>query len=104
MNSHDPAQLIAPEIFVFAKERKKVRPGTSGPAAFMFAGSLRRRGLDAETIRVVLMEANRLRCEPPLADSEVIGIVQSISRYPAGSARYIGSSARRVRNDEGVGR
>jgi hypothetical protein len=36
MNSHDPAQLIAPEIFVFAKERKKVRPGTSGPAAFMW--------------------------------------------------------------------
>jgi hypothetical protein len=36
MNSHDPAQLIAPEIFVFAKERKKVRQGTSGPAAFMW--------------------------------------------------------------------
>jgi hypothetical protein len=36
MNSHDPAHLIAPEIFVFAKERKKVRPGTSGPAAFMW--------------------------------------------------------------------
>jgi hypothetical protein len=35
-NSHDLAQLIAPEIFVFAKERKKVRPGTSGPAAFMW--------------------------------------------------------------------
>jgi hypothetical protein len=35
-NSHDPAQLIAPEIFVFAKERKKVRPGTNGPAAFMW--------------------------------------------------------------------
>jgi hypothetical protein len=36
MNSHGPAQLIAPEIVVFAKERKKVRPGTSGPAAFMW--------------------------------------------------------------------
>ena len=35
-NSHDPAQLIAPEIFVFAKERKKVRPGTNEPAAFMW--------------------------------------------------------------------
>jgi hypothetical protein len=34
--SHDLAQLIAPEIFVFAKERKKVRPGTSGPAAFIW--------------------------------------------------------------------
>ena len=36
MNSHDRARLIAPELFVFAKERKKVRPGTSGPAAFMW--------------------------------------------------------------------
>jgi hypothetical protein len=36
MNSHDPAQLIEPEIFVFAKERKKVHPGTSGPAAFIW--------------------------------------------------------------------
>jgi hypothetical protein len=36
MSSHDLAQLIAPELFVFAKERKKVRPGTSGPAAFMW--------------------------------------------------------------------
>src|SRR5215208_1066740 len=36
MNRHDLAQLIAPEIFVFAKERKKVRPGTSGPAAFIW--------------------------------------------------------------------
>lgn len=35
-NSHDEALLIAPELFVFAKERKKVRPGTSGPAAFMW--------------------------------------------------------------------
>jgi hypothetical protein len=35
-DSHDLAQLIAPELFVFAKERRKVRPGTSGPAAFMW--------------------------------------------------------------------
>src|SRR5918994_3137938 len=35
-NSHDLARLIAPEVFVFAKERKKVHPGTSGPAAFIW--------------------------------------------------------------------
>ena len=84
--------------------RGPIREGGRNVALTSVAGSLRNRGLDAETICVVLMEVNRLRCEPPLADAEVIGIVQSISRYPAGSARYIGSSARRVRNDEGVGR
>ena len=81
-----------------------IREGGRNVALTSVAGSLRNRGLDAETICVVLMEVNRLRCEPPLADAEVIGIVQSISRYPAGSARYIASPARRVRNDEGVGR
>ena len=34
MNSHDQARLIAPRVFVLAKRREKVRPGTSGPAAF----------------------------------------------------------------------
>jgi hypothetical protein len=81
-----------------------IREGGRNVALASVAGSLRNRGLDAETICVVLMEVNRLRCEPPLADAEVIGIVQSISRYTVGSARYIGSPARRVRHDEGVGR
>ena len=35
------------------------------------AGSLRDRGLDAETICVVLLYVNRLRCVPPLGDEEV---------------------------------
>jgi hypothetical protein len=81
-----------------------IREGGRNVALTSVAGSLRNRGLDAETICVVLMEVNRLRCEPPLADSEVVGIVQSISRYPAGSARYIGSPARRVRHDEEASR
>jgi hypothetical protein len=84
--------------------RGPIREGGRNVALASVAGSLRRRGLDAETICVVLMEANRLRCQPPLADAEVIGIVQSISRYPAGPSGYFGSPARRVRHDEGVGR
>jgi hypothetical protein len=70
-----------------------IRKGGRNVALTSVAGSSRRRGLDAGTICVVLLEVNRLRCEPPLADSEVIGIVQSISRYPAGSVRYIASPA-----------
>jgi putative DNA primase/helicase len=60
------------------------------------AGSLRNRGLDAETICVVLLEVNRRRCEPPLDEAEVVGIGQSIGRYPAGRPRYVRSSAKRI--------
>jgi hypothetical protein len=60
------------------------------------AGSLRDRGLDEETIRVVLLEVNRLRCEPPLEDAEVERIAESVSRYSAGSPRYRRSHIRRT--------
>jgi hypothetical protein len=91
--------MVSRDVF-----RGPIREGGRNVALASVAGSLRRRGLDAETICVVLMEVNRLRCEPPLADAEVIGIVQSISRYPAGPSGYFGSPAQRVRHDEWVGR
>lgn len=106
-------EAFAPETGSHAEQDGKVprevlgdpiREGGRNVALTSVAGSLRNRGLDAETICVVLMEVNRLRCERPLADSEVIGIIQSISRYPAGSARYLGSPARRVRREEGASR
>ncbi len=60
------------------------------------AGSLRERGLDEGTITVVLLEVNRLRCVPPLGEVEAQGIARSVSRYPAGTPRYMRSSAKRV--------
>jgi hypothetical protein len=60
------------------------------------AGSLRDRGLDEETIRVVLLVVNRLRCEPSLGDAEVERIAESVSRYRAGSPKYRTSPARRT--------
>ena len=63
------------------------------------AGSLRDRGLDVETIGVVLLGANRARCEPPLPEPEVLAIARSIGRYPAGERRYRPSPVRRVDNN-----
>jgi hypothetical protein len=76
--------------------RAPIRDGGRNVALASVAGSLRNRGLDAETICSVLLEVNRLRCEPPLAEAEVIGIGRSIGRYPPGSPRYRKSSAIRV--------
>jgi hypothetical protein len=73
-----------------------IRDGRRNVTLASVAGSLRERGLDAETICVVLLEVNRLRCEPSLGEAEVIGIGRSVGRYPAGSPRYRKSSAIRV--------
>jgi hypothetical protein len=48
------------------------------------AGRLRRSGLTQPELEVALLEANRLRCRPPLAEKEVLVIARSIGRYPTG--------------------
>jgi hypothetical protein len=73
-----------------------IREGGRNVALTSVAGSLRNRGLDAETICAVLLEVNRLRCVPPLAEAEVVDIGRSIGRYPPGSPRYRKSSAVRI--------
>jgi hypothetical protein len=73
-----------------------IRDGRRNVTLASVAGSLRDRGLDAETICAVLLEVNRLRCVPPLAEAEVVGIGRSIGRYPPGSPRYRKSSAVRI--------
>ena len=63
------------------------------------AGSLRDRGLDEETMKVVLLVVNIIRCEPRLNDAEVECIAKSVCKYPAGSARYMRSSVKRIYPD-----
>lgn len=48
------------------------------------AGTARRGGLSEGTILEATLAENRARCRPPLGESEVRGIVQSILRYPPG--------------------
>jgi hypothetical protein len=82
--------------------RGPIREGTRNVALASVAGSLRNRGLDAETICIVLLELNQRRCEPPLAEAEVVGIGRSIGHYPPGSPRYRKSSAIRVYSNRKV--
>lgn len=49
------------------------------------AGKLRRLGLSQPELEAALLEANRVRCHPPLPEREVLAIARSVSRYPAGS-------------------
>jgi Bifunctional DNA primase/polymerase, N-terminal/AAA domain/Primase C terminal 1 (PriCT-1) len=45
------------------------------------AGSMRRRGMDAEEIMVALVTVNQRRCKPPLPAYEVRAIADSVARY-----------------------
>jgi hypothetical protein len=46
------------------------------------AGIMRRPGMATQSIRAALLTENRTRCRPPLAESEVAAIAESVSRYP----------------------
>ncbi len=58
--------------------------GGRNDALAKLAGRLRRDGLPAAAIEAALLEVNRERCRPPLADDEVRRIARSIGKYPAG--------------------
>ena len=45
------------------------------------AGSLKNKGLDKDAILAALLGINKASCKPPLADSEVAAIANSISKY-----------------------
>jgi len=44
-------------------------------------GTMRRRGLSIEAISAALLAENKARCQPPLTDTEVLKIAESVSRY-----------------------
>lgn len=58
-----------------------IEEGTRNTALTSIAGSLRRKGIDSETIRTALEVVNERRCEPPLSDQEVLTIAKSIGKY-----------------------
>ena len=76
-----------------------IREGERNVTLASAAGSLRDRGLDEGNIAVVLLEVNRLQCNPPLEETEVLRIARSVGRYAVGSPRYRSSPVRRVRRN-----
>lgn len=95
-----PAWLIEALDRVAARERpsggRDRRPAEDGletwsegcrnSGLFKLACRLRRAGLGDSEIEAALLEANRTRCHPPLAEREVATIARSAGRYPAGPA------------------
>jgi hypothetical protein len=58
----------------------QIPEGTRNQTLTRFAGALRRIGLDAAEMGAAMLEINRRRCAPPVADAEVLRVTASIAR------------------------
>ena len=94
-NGKTPSQLAVPVcpdwLLDLISERRspklKAEPfipeGQRNSTLTSLAGTMRRRGGSAETIRAALLAENLERCKPPLDESEVLTIAASVSQYPS---------------------
>ncbi|HKI64367.1 MAG TPA: bifunctional DNA primase/polymerase [Burkholderiales bacterium] len=60
--------------------REGVAEGERNATLASLAGHLLRHEVDPEVVMELLLAWNRARCRPPLADAEVAGVVESITR------------------------
>lgn len=60
----------------------KIKEGERNSWMASIAGTMRRRGLCADSIYAAITIENRRRCDPPMDDREVRRIANSIERYP----------------------
>jgi hypothetical protein len=67
--------------------REPIPQGQRNSTLTSLAGTMRRRGLSQKAIEAALLEENRARCQPPLAEGDVRQISASVGRYaPADAA------------------
>lgn len=62
----------------------RIPKGQRNQTLTSLAGTMRKRGMTQEAIEAALLAENRKRCDPPLPDTEVLGITSSIARYSSG--------------------
>lgn len=62
----------------------RIPDGSRNSTLASLAGSMRRRGMSAAEIKAALLVANTDRCNPPLAEEEVLRIAESIASYVPG--------------------
>jgi hypothetical protein len=79
-----------------AASTERIPRGTRSTTLVSLAGTMRRRGFSSDAIRAALLVENQRRCDPPLPDSEVERIAQSIGRYPEGTVSEMSGGITRI--------
>jgi P4 family phage/plasmid primase-like protien len=67
----------------YKKSRGKIPEGERNDALTSHLGGLRHKGWSLDDLEAEAVRFNRERLSPPLDESEVLGVTQSIYRYPA---------------------
>jgi putative DNA primase/helicase len=62
-------------------ENQPIPEGQRNFTLTSLAGTMRRRGMSANTIEIALLEVNRQQCSPPLSEDEVRRVARSVTRY-----------------------
>ena len=75
--------LIAEDYSNVIDDPEYILEGSRNNHLASIGGKLRNDGKKGKELEIALLEENRLKCRPPLDDSEVSGVAQSISRYHA---------------------
>jgi hypothetical protein len=75
-----PARLGHPIAHWRRLVREGVPEGARNNTVASLAGHLLRHRVDASVVTEVLLCWNRVRCQPPLMDEEVVSVVESIKR------------------------
>jgi hypothetical protein len=75
--------LDSPPVLVPSPAQDLIPKGKRNNTLISLAGMMRRKGMTREAIEAALLAENRHRCNPPIADDEVLKIVASIMRYSA---------------------
>lgn len=70
-------------------EQAPIPQGERNNSLMAIAGKLKADGNTTTKIKTHLLEENAIRCVPPLKDEEIFNIVESISKYDAGSGRSL---------------
>lgn len=65
-----------------------IAEGSRNTTLTSLAGSLHHRCIDNDTVLEVLKAVNKKRCIPPLPESEIHTIINSISKYPVSTGQY----------------
>lgn len=65
---------------------EKIRQGSRHDTLVSLAGTMRRRGFGESAICAALLAHNKLCCDPPLPESEVVRIAADYGKKPAGAA------------------
>ena len=95
---HDPKTVLPPDLKLppepepmavydydgLNPEEKHFEEGTRNTSLFTIGCSMRARGIPEEGILAALLSLNKVRCNPPLPQSEVQRIVESVRNFEQG--------------------